>query len=53
MFTVSLTSAGIDLYLLILQWKLSPEIVFWIYDTFDYNFENEDDFIDYLKEICR
>ena len=30
-----------------------PEVVVWIYDTFDNNLEIENGFTKYLKESCR
>ena len=30
----------------------SPDIVVWIYDTFDNNFGNENDYAKYFKESC-
>ena len=33
--------------------KVTLEIVVWIFDTFDNNFENENNCTKYLKESCR
>ena len=32
--------------------RVHSEIVVWIYDTFDNNFEIKNDFTKYLKESC-
>ena len=33
--------------------RIPPEIVVWIYDTFENNFEIDKGFTKYLKESCR
>ena len=52
MENLSAQGSGMPVLTLIMLKSSKREIVFWTYDTFDYNFENKDDFTKYLKESC-